>query len=114
MSKSRGRRIYNVLFVLIILATFFFVRPAMKDWVKGLIDEADTANHDRVNSTFVSDDARATAQTQFYVVRDRIDFCNEHLDTITTFVTLTAYVGAYFFFWYAILFSMRYINKTPK
>jgi hypothetical protein len=134
MSAGQYKRIYNLVFPVLVLCTWVFVYGTSKEIVSSIVENAkedyqyrldqeppfDQARHDDLVKQGKTKEAEEMANTgdrkaeHFIAVGNRIDYCEENLGMLSVIPTLLAYIAAYFLDWYSARFCVQYVNMVPK
>ena len=134
MNAGQYKRIYNLVFFLLMLCTWVFVYGTSKQFVSSMIQNAkedyqqrldheppfDHARHDDLVKQGKSKEAEDMANEgdrkglHFIAVGNRIEYCERNLGMLSIIPTILAYVAAYFLLWYFGCLCVRYVKKAPK
>jgi hypothetical protein len=130
MGSGQYKRIYNIVFVLLVICTCVFVYGASKDFVSRVVYNAREDYQQRVSQESPFDQARhddlvkqgkikaaedmaneGDRKALRYIAEDkRISWCEENTGTLATIPMILAYVAAYFLIWYSVFFCVRYVK----
>jgi hypothetical protein len=134
MSAGQYKRIYNLVFPVLVLCTWVFVYEPSKEFVSSMIENAkvdyqhtldneppyDHARHDDLVKQGKTKEAEDMANAQdrrawhLMAIGDRIEYCENNLGMLSIIPTILAYIAAYFLLWYSGCLCVRYVKKAPK
>ena len=134
MSAGQYKRIYNLVFPLLVLCTWMFVYGSSKEFVSKIVENAkedyqqrlnqeppfDHARHDDLVKQGKTKEAEEMANEgdrkalHFIAVGNRIDYCERNLGVLSIIPTMLSYIAAYFIVWYSGCLCVRYVKQAPK
>jgi hypothetical protein len=132
MSAGQYKRIYNLVFPLLVLCTWVFVYGASKEFVSGMVENAkedykqklaqehpfDQALHDDLVKQGKTKEAEDMAnegdsKMEHYIAAgNRIEYFEKNLGMLSVIPTMLAYIAAYFILWYSGCLCVRYVKKA--
>ena len=134
MSSAQYKRIYNLVFPVLVLCTWVFVYGTSKEFISSIIENAkedyqqrleheppfDHAHHDDLIKQGKTKEAEEMANEgdrkalHFIAVGNRIDYCERNLGVLSIIPTMLSYIAAYFIVWYSGCLCVQYVKQAPK
>ena len=134
MRAGQYKRIYNLVFPLLVLCTWVFVYGASMEFVSSMVENAkadyqhtleneppfDHAHHDDLVKQGKTKEAEDMANEgdrkalHLIAVGNRIDYCEQNLGMLSAIPTILAYIAAYSLLWYSGCLCVQYVKKAPK
>jgi len=134
MSAGQYKRIYNLVFPLLVLCTWVFVYGASKEFVSSMVENAkadyqhtleneppyDHARYDDLVKQGKTKEAEDMANKQdrrawhLMAVENRIEYCENNSGMLSIIPTILAYIAVYFLLWYSGCLCVQYVKKAQK
>jgi hypothetical protein len=134
MSAGQYKRIYNLVFPLLVLGTWVFVYGSSREIVSNIVENAkenyqqrlnqeppfDHARHDDLVKQGKNKEAEEMANEgdrkalHLIAVGNRIDYCERNLGILSIIPTILFYIAAYFLVWYSGCLCVRYVKQAPQ
>jgi hypothetical protein len=132
MHAGQYKRIYNLVFPLLVLCTWVFVYGTSKELVSSIVENAKEDYQQRIAQTPPFDHARhddlvkqgKTKEAEdmanegdrkaehLIAVGNRIDYCEQNIGMLAVIPTLFAYIATYFLLWYLGCLCVRYVKNA--
>lgn len=134
MTAGQYKRVYNLVFPVLVLCTWVFAYGISKQLVSSIVEDAkanyqqrlnqepsfDQARHDDLIKQEKTKEAEEMANERdrkakhFIAVGNRIDCCEENLGMLSVIPTLLAYIVTYFLVWKLAHLCVQYVKKAPN